>query len=191
MWLTARALVLAGVRAADLGCGSSGSDYDSLLIDQLAGQESDVAATPYDAAATDQPSRFGRAQELDVKIGGRCVLSFTERRHQRRAKGGIEHGGQEAALHHSYEVQEPLGCGEGDLDSPCVRVHGDELKPQRHRRTRECGSTFDAIPERATSRHWHIVAEPTLPSRYLSRCPSRAPPAGFAGYPGLPRSIEL
>jgi hypothetical protein len=142
--------------------GSGGyGDYDSLFIDQLTGKESDISTTPYHAATTDQPSRFGRAQELDVKIGGRCELSWTECRHQRRAKGVIEHGGQKAALYHSYGVQEPLCGGEGNLDSPCIWVYGDDLKSQRHRRARKFGSTFDDIPERTASRHWDSVAELT------------------------------
>ena len=149
------------VPAADLGGGRGDGDYDSLLVRQLTGKESDISTTSYDPATTDQPSRFGRAQELDVKIGSRRVLSGTERRHQRRAKGGIEHGGQKAALHHSYEVQEPLGRCEGDLDSPGIWVHGDELKPQRRRRAWEFGAAFDGIPKRAASRHWDIVAETT------------------------------
>ena len=97
----------ARVRAADLGGGDGDGDYDSLFIDQLTGKESDISTTPYDPATTGQPSRFGRAQELDVKIGGRCKLSWTERRRQRRAKGGIEHGGQKAALYHPSRFKNP------------------------------------------------------------------------------------
>ena len=154
-WASAR------IRTADLRGGSGDGDEDSLFVDQLTGQESDISTTPHDSAATDQPSRFGRAQELDVKIGGWCELSWSKCRRQRRAEGGIEHGGQEAALHHPHQVQEPLRCREGGLDSPRIWVHGDDLEPQRHRCAREFGSAFDGIPERASSRHWDSVAEPS------------------------------
>jgi hypothetical protein len=141
------------VSAPNLGGGGSDGDHDSLFVGQFPGEESDVSAAPDDPAMSDQPSRFGRAEELDVKIRGRRELAGAERRHQRRGEGRIEHGGQKAALHPANEIQEPVRCCEGDFDGPCIWIYGNELEAQCHCRARGFGSAFDDIPKRAASRH--------------------------------------
>jgi hypothetical protein len=120
------------VSAPNLGGGRRDGDHGSLFVGQLPGEESDVSAASYDPATSDQPHLFCRAEELDMKIRGRRELTWAERCHQGRAEGFIEHGGQEAALYHPYGIQEPVRCGEGDVDGPCIWIYGNELEAQCH-----------------------------------------------------------
>ena len=52
-----------------------------------------------------------RAEELQVQVGRGRELTRTERGDQCRAQGGVEHGGQEAALNYADEIQELLRPG--------------------------------------------------------------------------------
>jgi hypothetical protein len=65
---------------ADQG-GRGGGRYDlARSIEQFPGHEGKIAPLLHDTASTNKPPRFRRTQVLDVEIGRRSELFWTQRR---------------------------------------------------------------------------------------------------------------
>jgi hypothetical protein len=62
-----------------------------------------------------------------MQVGRGRELARTQRRHQRRPEGVVQHGREEPALDDANEVHELFRGHEGHLDGACVGVDGQQL----------------------------------------------------------------
>lgn len=132
------------------------SNRPVVRADELTGEKAHVLAALHNPSPPRKPSGAGGAEELNMKIERRRELVLRQRRDQRRTQSVIEHRGQEPALDHTDRVRELIARLKGNLDSPLLRIHVDQLPAEKHR----CRWRWDPpclhVPEQPTPLRIHL-----------------------------------
>jgi hypothetical protein len=88
--------------------GRRGHGGDGIFfVEELAGEEAGVAASPHNAAWSEWAAGPGRPQKLDMPVSRRREVTGTNASNQRGPQRVVQHRGEEAALDDPRWIQEP------------------------------------------------------------------------------------